>query len=311
MAIYRRSLILLAKLETTYGSDPTPTGALNAVRGKGVKISPMEGQDLPRDLDLPAMGNQGTIPADLHMKLEFEVELAPSGVVGTAPAFGPLLRACGLAQTIAAGVSVTYNPVSENHESATFYFQLGGTLWKMPGAKGSAKFTLNAQGLPVIAFTFTGLFANASEEARPTPVFTAWKKPIIVSASNTPVFTVHGVALVMKEFMLDLGVKVEPRFLVGSHSVQITGREEMIEAKVEAVPLTTLNPFAKAATQDEGPVVLTHGTVAGAICTINAPLAQIQRTTALDESQGIVEWPLRLAPQIGAAGNDQFTITFT
>ncbi len=310
MPIFRRSLIFLAKQDATYGTDPLPTGAANAVKGKNVKISPMEGQDLPRDLDLPAMGNQGTIPADLHMKLEFDIELAPSGVAGTAPAFGPMLRACGLAQTIVAATSVTYNPVTTGHESATFYFQLGGTLWKMKGSRGTVKFMLNAQQIPVMSFVFTGLFEVATEVARPTPSYTAWKKPIIVSDANTPVHTVNGVALTLKEFSFDLGVKVEPRFLVGSHSIEIVGREEMIEAKAEAVPVTTFDPFSLALTQAEVPVVITHGTAAGARVTINAPLSQVQRTAGLEEGQGIVEWPLRLAPQQNA-GNDQFTIVFT
>lgn len=310
MPIYRRSLILLSKLETTYGTDPTPTGAANAVKAKNVKISPMEGQDLPRDLDLPAMGNQGTIPADLHMKLEFDIELAPSGTAGTAPAFAHLLRACGLAQTISAGVSVTYNPITDGQESVTHYFQLGGTMWKMKGTRGSVKFTLNAQAIPVMSFSFLGLFELPTEEARPTPVYTAWKKPIIVSNTNTPVHTIDGVALTMKEFSFDLGNKLEPRFLIGTHSVLISDRAEVIEAKVDAVPVSTFNPFQMAIDQEEVPLILTHGITAGAITTFNAPLAQLQRTAGLEDSQGIVEWPLRLAPQLNA-GNDQFTIVFT
>lgn len=309
MTILRRSLILLSKLETTYGTDAAPTGALNAVRAKNVRISPMEGQDLSRDLDMPTMGNQGTIPADLHMRLEFDVELAPSGVVGTAPAFGDLLRACGLAQTIAAGVSVTYNPVSSGHESITHYFQLGGTLWKMVGARGNVTFTFNAQQTPIMSFSFVGLFEAPSEATRPTPLYTAWRKPIIVSDTNTPVHTVNGVSLVVKEFSLDLGNQLEPRFLMGQHSIMFTDRAEMIEAKVNAVPMNTFNPFALALAQTEVPVILTHGLTAGNRVTINAPLAQMQRTAGLEDSQGIVEWPLRLAPQMNA-GNDQFTIVF-
>ena len=310
MAIYRRSLILLSKLETTYGTDATPTGAANAIKAKNVKISPMEGQDLSRDLDLPAMGNQGTIPADLHMKLDFDIELAPSGTAGTAPAFAHLLRACGLAQTIAAGVSVTYNPVTEGHEAVTHYFQLGGTLWKMKGTKGNVKFTLNAQGIPTMNFSFLGLFELPGEAARPTPVYTAWKKPIIVSNTNTPVHTINGVVLTMKEFSFDLGNKLAPRFLIGEDAIMIEDRAETVETKVNAVPVSTFDPFALAIAQTEVPLILTHGLTAGNRVTFNVPLAQLQRTAGLEDSQGVVEWPLRLAPQI-SAGNDQYTIVFT
>lgn len=310
MPIYRRSLVLLAKVETTYGTDPTPTGAANAMRVRNVKINPMEGQDLPRDLDLPAMANQGTIPADLHMKLEFEAELAPSGAAGTPPAFGPLLRGCGMAQTIAAGVSVTYNPVTNNHESLTFYFQLGGTLWKIKGARGTVKLQCAAQKIPVLAFSFLGLWEAPSDVAAPTPVFTAWQKPVIVSNTNTPIFTVNGTSLVLKDYSLDLGVKLEPRFLVGSHSIEITDRGEMLDMRVEAVPMATFNPFTLANLMTEVPIVLAHGLGAGKITTITTPLAQLQRLSGLEDSQGIVEWPLKAAPQMNA-GNDQFTIVFT
>lgn len=310
MPIFRRSLIILAKLETTYGVDSVPTGAANAVRAINAKISPMEGQDLSRNLDLPTMGNQASLPADLHMKLEFQVEMQASGTAGTAPAWAPLIRACGCAQTVVAATSVTYNPVSDGFEAATLYFQLGGTLYAMRGARGNAKIMVSAQGIPMVEFAFSGLFQVASEAVRPTPVYTAWLDPLLATNTNTPVFTVNGVSLKLRDFSFDMGNTVEPRLLIGGESIQIVDRAEMIEARVEAEPLTTLNPYALAIAQTRVPVVLQHGTVAGRRVTLNAPLSLVQRTTGLEESQGIVEWPLRLAPQINA-GNDQFTLVCT
>lgn len=311
MPIFRRSLILLAKTETIYGLDSTPTGTQNFIRAIDAKISPMEGQDLPRGIDMPTMGNRASLPADLHMKLEFKVELQGSGAAGTAPNWGPLIRACGCAQTVVAGTSVTYNPVSDQLDSVVFYFQLGGTLYKMLGARGNAKIVLSAQGSPMIEFMFLGLFQVAAEAARPTTSPAGWTDPLLATNTNTPIFTVNGVSLKMKDFTFDMGNQVEPRLLIGSDSIQIVDRAEMIEARVEAEPLTTLNPYALAIAQTRVPVVLQHGTAPGRRLTLNAPLALVQRTTGLEESQGIVEWPLRLAPQIGAAGNDQFTIVIT
>ena len=74
--------ILLVKLETTFGTDPTPVGG-NGFWAKDLKIMPMEGTDIDRGLDLPYFGSSGTIPVDLHSKITFDVELAPSGTSGT------------------------------------------------------------------------------------------------------------------------------------------------------------------------------------------------------------------------------------
>ena len=45
-----------------------------------------------------------------RVEVTFEVEMAGSGTAGTAPAFGPLLKACGNSETIVTDTSVTYAP---------------------------------------------------------------------------------------------------------------------------------------------------------------------------------------------------------
>lgn len=302
--------VLLAKIETTYGTDAAPSGAANAVLATNVQLSPMEGQDVSRELELVTLGAQPTVPVEVHAKLSFEVELAASGTAGTAPAWGPLLRACAVAETIAAGVSVTYNPVSLAHESATLHFWVEDTRYALVGARGTAVIRIEAQKVPKIAFTFTGLFTAPSEVTQATPTLTAWQKPIVATDANTPVFTLNGQALVLRSLELDLANEVVTRFLIGSEGVLITQKAEKLTATVEAVALSTLDPYALALAQTAVPMVLTHGVGAGKIATLNAPLAQIQRPSGMGQQQGIVEWPLSLVPQVNA-GNDQWTLVLT
>src|SRR5262245_10392269 len=99
-AIRWNLMVLLAKIEGTYATDPTLTGGANAMLVKNCEIRPMEGEDVSRELIQAYLGGQATIPAALRMSLSFETELAGSGVAGTAPGWGPLARGCGLAQTI-------------------------------------------------------------------------------------------------------------------------------------------------------------------------------------------------------------------
>jgi len=312
MPQYWKRKVLLAKIEATYATDPTPTGELNAILATEVRLTPMEGQDVSRNLELPYLGGQRTTPTELHAKLAFRVEMTPSGTAGTAPAWGVLLRACAVAETIVAVTSVAYNPVSSAHESITLYQWIDAVLYKLTGARGNCVLRVNAQGIVYLEFDFTGLWVVATDTAMAVPTLTAQlaNAPKVATTANTPVFSINTVSLVMRSFALNLGNAVETRFLIGSESVLITDKAETIETTVEAVALATLNPFALAASQTTGAIALTHGTAAGSIAALAIPAAQMQRPQGLENQQNIVEWPLRLVP-LPVAGNDQWVLTLT
>ena len=309
MALFWKTKLIAAKIETTEGTDANPGGA-DVVLAKNITLSPMEGKDEDRALELPYFGSTGTIPLDLHAKLKFEVELAGSGTAGTAPAMGPLLRICAVAETITASTSVVYNPITSGSESGTLHFFIEDTKFALIGARGTCTVDLASSANPKAMFEITGLFTAPAEGTRPTPNFSPWKKPVAVTAANTPTATIDATDLVMRSFKLDLGNQVEPRFLVGSDGVLITGKSEKIDMQVEAVPLTTFDPFAMAFAASEVAVEIVHGTVAGNIVTFNAPKAQMQRPSGITPVQDIAEWPLSLIP-VPDTGNDQWTLTFT
>lgn len=310
MTIRWRQKVLLAKIEAVYGTDPAPTGALNAILAQNIALTPMDGNDLSRELELATLGAQATLPVELSMQITFEVELVPSGTAGTPPAWGPLLRGCGLAEVTDAGVAVTYNPVSTGHESLTLKLWIGGTLYALVGARGTVTLALDAQTNPKLRFEFRGLFTLPAEQAPAVPALDNFQVPDPVTSARTPVFTLGGQALVMRSFSLALGNSVEGRFLVGSEQVIITERAELIETRVEALALTTWNPFQIARDQTRIAVALQHGTLPGRIATIAAPSAQVQRPQGLENQQGIKEWPLRLVP-LPVSGDDQWTLTLS
>ena len=309
--IYFNEKILLLGMETVYGTAPV-LAAADAILATKIRIMPMEGQDLSRDLERPHMGAQATIPVDLHTKMSFTVELLPSGTAGTAPVIGKLLRALGCAETIVAATSVTYNPVSRNHESVAVHLWIGDTRFALIGARGTGTLRVNASGIPVLEVELTGLWTQPSQAARIEPDLDDQLEADVLAATttNTPVFTVNAVGLVMRSLSLTLGNQVEPRFLIGADRVMITGRQELVETTVEAVPLGTLNPFALALARTKVPIALTHGTAAGKTVSLSVPAAQVQRLQSIEEQQGIAEWPLRLVPQ-PVARNDQWTLAFT
>ena len=142
------------------------------------------------------------------------------------------------------------------------------------------------------------------------PPLTGFAKPLASSKTNTPVFTLGGASLVMREFTLDLGNQIETRFLINSESVMLVDRAEKVSVTVEAEAMTLINPYALAAAQTTQAIVLQQGVAAGARATINVPMAQLQRPSGLEQSQNIVEWPLSLIP-LPNTGNDQWTLVLT
>ncbi|MCC7487623.1 MAG: hypothetical protein IT529_21825 [Burkholderiales bacterium] len=95
---YFRKRSLLAKIETTYGSDASPTGAANAIQARNVQFTPKDLEYEDRDVVRAYLGHQDQIVVTGRARIAFETEAAGSGTAGVAPAWGPLLRACAFSQ---------------------------------------------------------------------------------------------------------------------------------------------------------------------------------------------------------------------
>lgn len=301
-----RKLAVLAKIEVTEGTDAAPTAAANGIQLKNVTFTPLEGEEISRDLMLPWLGNQGVDLVGIYAKIEGEIEVAGSGTAGTAPAWGPIARACGMAETVSAGVSTVYSPVSGSFESASIYWNHDGVKHVLLGARGTLTGDFTAKKHPVFKVTLTGLLGTITDVALPSPVLTAFKKPVPVSKANTTL-SIHTVSSPAESFTFDLGQKVEPRFLIGAESIEITDRSATGTAVVDAQSIATVNWFAKAQSRERGALSLVHGITAGNIVQIDAPAVEIGKPTQ-GNSQGVLTYslPLAICP---SAGNDELTIT--
>ncbi|WP_198116932.1 phage tail tube protein [Massilia rhizosphaerae] len=311
MSLLNRKRTILSKIETAYGTDSVPTGAANAILVKNINVTPMETQLVSRDLIRPYMGNSQNLAASVYGKLELEVELAGSGTAGTAPAFGPLLRACGLSETISAGTSVIYAPVSASFESVTNYFNLDGVLHKMTGSRGSVSVAFSAQGIPTLKFSFQGLYSPVVDSPAPTGVvFSAFQLPLIVNNVNTTGLSLQSFSgMVLSDLSIDLANSLTFRSLVGgTEQVLITDRKPAGSITFEATTVAAKDWWTAARNAATGSLTVTHGTVAGNKVTIAAPLAQITQPTYSDKDGiAMIQASLVLVPN---AGNDELTFTF-
>lgn len=307
MAKYFRKKILLAKIESPYGTDATPTGAANAILTKDLTINLMQGQTVQRNTDREVLGNELTYHVAPYTTVSFGVELAGSGMAGTAPAFGPLLEACGFLETDGAS-DVVYTPKSDTFKSVTLYYHQDGLLHKVTGARGTVSFALSPGGIPEMKFTFTGLRNAPSDTVLPTPTLTAFQTPLPITDAATPTFTLHSYAATMGGFNIDLANEVVYRNVVGEESVHIVDRAPKGDVSIEETALATKNFHSICAAHTTGALQMIHGSVAGNIVQLDAPVVQLLQPSYAD-SNGILMLNMQLA-LIPDDGNDELSLTF-
>lgn len=303
-----RRRTILAKIETSYGVDPTPTGAANAILVRNLNITPQNSEIVSRDLVRPYLGNSEQLQASTHVTLDFEVEMAGSGTAGTAPAYSPLLRACGLSETVSAGVSVTYAPVSSGFESVTVYFNVDGTLHKVTGARGTVELNINARQIPVYKFSFTGIYNAPTAASLPTVTYTAFQTPLVANNTNTTGFSFFSYSGVLESLNLNVGNTVNYRTLIGSESVIVTDRKATGTCQIEAPAVGTKDFFAAALTDGSlGSLDVTHGTTGGNKVQIVSTRIDLQNPTYADNNGiNMLNMPFVAVPS--TAGNDEFSI---
>lgn len=306
--------LITAKEETVYGTDSVPTAAANAILVQNAKLTPMAATEVTRQHSRPYQGARPSLLVGKHMKLSFEIEAKASGTAGTAPGYAVLLRSCKMAEVIVAATSVTYNPVSTGHRSCSIYFYIDGVLFKLLGSRGDWKYKLNADGIVVLEFTFTGLFTRPSSVAVPAPTYGSQltQIPLEATTETVPTFSVGAFLTAgLRNFSFAAGNKIVYRNLIRRRQVMITGSDETVDFQIEAEPLATFDPFALADAGTPQAVSLVHGVTAGSIVTLSVARLQILNPGDLQQQDGVVEYALRGKCLPSDTGNDQFTLAFT
>lgn len=301
-----RNAVVLYKQEVTYGTDPTPTGAANAILVRDLDPQPMEQELARRELVRPYLGNSEDIPVARHMAVSFSVELASSGTAGTAAPIGPLLMACGFAEADGAS-DVVYTPRTTGFNSGTLYVNIDGVLHEGNGCMGNVVFSLDARSIPMARFTFRGLYVPVVDAVAPVPTYTAFKKPLPINKQYTTL-TLHGHAAVVETLQIDMKNEYPYRNLIGYEGVTINDRKPDGSISMEMVKVATKNWFSIMDQVTTGALQLVHGTTPGSIVQIDAPNVQLVQPRFAN-SQGIQMLQANLKFNPGS-GNDEITITF-
>lgn len=304
-----RNRIALAKIESVYGTDPTPTGSANAILIRNDPVlTPLASDEVSRNLIRGYMGGSDRLIANQHVMIEFEVEMQGSGALGTAPAYGPLIRACAMSETVTASTKVEYLSISSALESLTMYFNVDGVLHKFKGCRGTYDISIVAGQIPFYKFTMMGIYVAPTDTALPTPVYTGFKDPLVVNNTNTGAFSFFGVSgLILRSLEIQAQNALTFRNLIGTEYAQITDRDIAGTLLFEAPALATFNVFSTALGTAKGALSITHGTADGYKVKLDAPAVDIGQPTYADEDGVVmISCPIFINP---SSGNDDLKIT--
>jgi hypothetical protein len=211
---------------------------------------------------------------------------------------------------------VVYKPVSSNLESVTFYCYVDSILHKMTGARGSVALKASAQGIPMLTFTFTGLFTTPSDATIPAVTLTQFQQPLAINGINTTNLNVSGfLGAVCADFSFDLANATTFRSLPGgADNVVLTDRQPSGSITIEATPVSTGGAtvakdwWTLIKNVTLGVFSVTHGTVAGNKVKIDAPQQQLA-SPAYADKDGITMLTMKQT-FVPASGNDELTLCF-
>jgi len=283
---------ILAKAESTLGTDPTPTGAANNIAiVRGTIPTEPQGTVVDRDIldagfdiipGLLAKPNQ-TIKIRCELRGNFTTGASntdiSSGKVTNLIEIDCLLQACDLIPTYTAQTSepnsrdgyVIYKPalptVGTVGPTVYFYVYSQKKIYKVAAAKGNIDaITMGAGQFAYIDFTFQGKYIAVADSSIPALTFLATKPPLFYSATATHTLTIApfqtavlklGNTLVMREDAQDASAST------GIHSFIVGNRNSTFDIDPESSSEATAAFWAAWAARTNHTLTLTYGSQSG------------------------------------------------
>lgn len=312
-----KNTIVTAKVQTTAGMDAAPTGAANAVLMSEGSITPLDAQAIDRSLIRGYFGGSEQLVGPSSVKLTYAVELAGSGVAGTAPAWGQLLQGCAVAEgMLTTPPRVEYTPVSTSLKMLTQYYYDDGALHKLLDSMGNCTLSAKVGERPMLRFEWTGLDGGIAVAPNATGVFTPWKKPVAMTKANVIDITLGGTyaagalsgGTVYNSTGLELnfGNVVNFSAMLSTETVDISDRQSTATLELELTAAQEVAMMASVKANETQALGFTIGTAAGNKVLVFAPAAQLTNPRKSElNGKRLIGFDVRLVP---VNGNDEWRI---
>lgn len=305
---------LLAKIESSYGVDPTPTAGDDGIRGVGRIWGALSHEWAFPNMREEVVSNSligvapGT-PKGRLVNIDYTVQLMGAGAAydsGTPvrPECDPLIMACGFARThddTGGSEKVTYDLADTGHAGVTVYAYAGGKEFKVTHCRGNMTWSPQAGGLGTIQFQLQGLLNAVAEDATvPSITYDSVVPPPAVSM---------GLAIVP-----DGGSSWTPRAagleITTGHTVTrlddvnssdgiegffLARTEPSISMQARAVDLSDYPVYARAADRTVQTIDLTLGSTQYNRVKLDVELAYLSGDPQPADEEGFAAWQLEYA----------------
>lgn len=303
---------LLAKIETTEGTDAVPTGVANAIQIMNGTVG-VANEKLERPLDRPYFTADPFVPVGEYGFIEGDIELVGAAAAGSASPLSPILRASSLAESLVVGppALARYNPVSSSIASISAYFHHAGVQYKLLGARAKLSgLTIAIKKYPMAKVRIEGNCVQGVEAAFPGTVdYSAFGAPMPVT-TETWTLTVNGVAVEGLSLSLDLNTELKVKEHSEARIARISDRKPTGTIRFYRPSFGTLNPWTLFRNQTLVPIIATldNGTAARKV-KLTLGQVQLEEPKEVEEEKDIAyEIGFRALPS--SSGNDDFTLEF-
>lgn len=210
------------------------------------------------------------------------------------------------AGTIVCQTGVEYKPISSDIESVTINVIVDSVLHKAIGSRGTVEFAVNVKQIPVMRFSFIGLYTPPTDSVAPAADFTGFKIPKIANTQNTPGFSLFGGTANLESANFNVSNDVQYVSLIGEESVKILNRKPAGSFVFEAPTMAQKNYFEAAANTEVGEMILEHGVKAGEKVKVSCPSVNLGNPNYQDSNgTQMLNAPFTANPD---QGNDEIVI---
>ena len=299
-----KNKLILAKIESPYGVEPTPTTTANFVAAHNISVSPDIAYNETMATDISLSHRAGTLGRK-SITVTFDHQLQMNGAT---PPIDPLLLSCGYTDSGSNGV---YLPRTTGFQSCTLWVYEENIVWKVNGCRGNAVFNFNA-GEPVsVSFTMQGRYVKPADTTFPTSITDAGGKPC-VAMNRAFVYNSLNPVVESLSFSLNNTLVAQPNLddsvAHGIEAIVITDRNPEGSFNPELVTAATTPDYwtlLEAVTQAALTYVVGDGTDN---LSVSIPKPELMNITSGDQG-GILIYDIPFKC-VRNAGDDEISLTF-
>lgn len=304
--------VVMIKVESPYGTEAIPAGATDSIQAVNFAWTGAA-KAVTDELQYAAgwYGARDRFVVSLTRECAFELPWMGTNAAGTnfAAAYAAVMRACGHAAVLSAGVSTTYTPVNSGEEGATLRVTEDTFLRKMIGSRGNLRWVWTEGKIPRMFVSLMGLYSTPADEAIPAATLPTLAKPVGFTRSNT-IVTLGALALKCSSVELDGGRTNEYRNHAGVEDIAPINCLPTCTISFELPTAAVKNVYQELETATSQVLTIAHGTVAANIATTSAPIAQlVDLAEKKERGQMFVTAKFELKPGLAGAAPYSHVLT--